>query len=169
MKKSQYREVVKVKRVKKTAKSKKWIRAKKAKVSRAKNLSLSQLVTFFTADPKRAFTKLRQAFVEAPILNYFDSEGHIQIKMDALSYAISGIFSQLISDDLGQWHPVVFFSRKMFLTETWYETHNGELLAIIEVFKTWKHYLKGCKHEILVLTNDNNLQRFMDRKILRSK
>ena len=59
----------------KTAKSKNWIRAKKAKASRAKNLGQSGL--FLTADTRRAFTKLRQAFVEAPILNHFDPERHI--------------------------------------------------------------------------------------------
>ena len=58
------------------AKSKKWIQAKKAKVSRAKNLSI-QLGLFLTFKAKKAFTKLRQAFVEAPILNHFDLEHHI--------------------------------------------------------------------------------------------
>ena len=57
----------------------------------------------------------------------------------------------------------------MIPAETWYETHNGELLAIVEAFKTWRHYLEGCKHEVLVLTNHNNLCRFMDTKSLSSK
>ncbi len=57
----------------------------------------------------------------------------------------------------------------MILVETRYETHDGELLAILEVFKTWRHYLEGCKHEVLVLTDYNNLQRFMDTKSLSSK
>ncbi len=112
---------------------------------------------FFSVDAKRAFTKLRQAFIEAPILNHFDPEYHIQIEMDASGYAIGGILSQLTLDDLGQWHPVAFFFRKMIPAETRYETHNGELLAIVEAFKTWKHYLKGCKHEVLMLTDHNNL------------
>lgn len=41
--------------------------------------------------------------------------------------------------------------------ETKYETHNGELSAIIETFKTWKHYLKGSQYEILKFTNYNKL------------
>ena len=68
--------------------------------------------------------------------------------------------------DLGQWYPVAFFSRKMIPTETRYKTHNGELLAIIEAFKTWHHYLEGYKHEVLVLTDYNSLCRFMDTKSL---
>ncbi len=54
----------------------------------------------------------------------------------------------------------------MIPTETWYETYDGELLAIVEVFKTWRHYFEGCKHEVLVLTDHNNLQHFMDTKSL---
>ncbi len=57
----------------------------------------------------------------------------------------------------------------MIPTETQYKTHDGELLAIVEVFKTWKHYLEGCKYEVLVLINYNNLQRFMDTKNLSSR
>ncbi len=152
----------------KTAKSKKWIRTEKLEASRAKNLS-SQSGSFLTFEARKAFTKLRQAFVEAPILNHFDPERHIQIETDVSGYAISGILSQLTSDDLGRWHPVSFFSRKMISAETWYETHDGELLAIVEAFKTWRHYLEGCKHEVLVLIDHNNLQRFMDTKSLSSR
>ncbi len=79
---------------------------------------------------------MRQMFIEAPILNHFDPERHIQIETDTSSYAISGIFSQITLDDFGQWHPLAFFTRKMILAETRYETHDGELLAIVEAFKT---------------------------------
>ena len=54
----------------------------------------------------------------------------------------------------------------MIPAETRYETHDGELLAIVEAFKNWRHYLEDCKHEVLVLTDHNNLRRFMDTKSL---
>ncbi len=54
----------------------------------------------------------------------------------------------------------------MIPAETRYETHDVKLLAIVEAFKTWRYYLEGCKHEVLVLTDHNNLQRFMDTKSL---
>ncbi len=76
-----------------------------------------------------------------------------------MGYAISGILSQMTSNqyfsshmtnedpnsdfpksEIGQWHPVAFFSWKMIPAETWYETHNLEFLAIVEAFKTWYHY-----------------------------
>ena len=57
----------------------------------------------------------------------------------------------------------------MIPAETCYETHNGELLAIVEAFKTWKHYLESGKHEALVLTDHNNLRQFIDTKSLSSR
>ncbi len=119
----------------KTAKSKKWIQAEKLEAFRAKNLS-SQSRLFLIAEARKAFTQLKQAFVKTPILNHFDPECYIRIEMDTFGYGIGGILSQLTSDDLDRWHPVAFFFRKMILTETWYETHNRVLLAIIEAFKT---------------------------------
>ncbi len=108
-------------------------------------------------EARKSFIKLRQAFVEAPILNHFDSKHHIWIEIDASGYTISEIFSQLTLDDLGQWYLVVFFSQKMIHAEIWYETNDSKLLAIVEVFKTLRYYLEGYKHQVLILTDYNNL------------
>ena len=131
---------------------------------------------FLTPEARSAFNHLRLAFIKAPILCYFNPKCHIWIKTDASAYAIGGVLSQLASGtspdrgitqaDFGQWHPVAFFSRKMIPAETQYETHDGKCLAIVQAFKTWRHYLEGCKHEILDLTNYNNLYCFMDTKSL---
>ena len=143
------------------------------KTSKSKNLSKSKKTVrssdFLIFRAKLAFTKLKQVFFKAPILYYFDLERHIWIKMDILGYAIVRILSQLTSDDLGWWNLVDFFSQRMILTKTRYETHNSEFLAIVEVFKTWKHYLKSFWHEVFILTDHNNLQQFMNIKNLSSK
>ena len=124
---------------------------------------------FLTPGAKLAFTKLRQAFIKALILHHFDLECHIRVETDASGYAIGGVLSQLNLNDLGQWHPVNFFSRKMIPAKTRYETYNGELLAIVEAFKTWRHYLEGSQHKVLILTDHNNLCRFIETKSLSSK
>ena len=56
---------------------------------------------FLTSGARKAFTKLRQVFVKALILNHFDLEYYIQIETDTSGYIIGRIFSQLILDDLG--------------------------------------------------------------------
>ena len=116
-----------------------------------------------------AFSKLRQTVIKALILHHFEPERHIRVKTDASGYAIGGVFSQLTSDNLSQWHPVAIFSRKMIPAKTRYETHDGELLAIIEAFKTWRNYLERSQHEVLILTNHNNFCHFMKTKSLSSR
>ena len=171
------------------AKSRKSSKSKKSKGEKSKkppksgnspNFGVTETgPSFLTPKARIAFNRLRLAFTKAPIFWCFDPKCHIWIKTDALGYAIGGVLSQLASrtspdgvvtkTDLDQWHPVAFFSRKMILAETWYKTHDKDFLAIVEVFKTWRHYLKGHKHEVFVFTDHNNLCRFMDTKNLSSK
>ncbi len=140
---------------------------------------------FLTPEAKKAFIYLWKAFTKAPILRHFDPEYHIQIETDVSGYTIGGVLSQMTSDqhfsghmiheddfprsEIGQWHLVAFFSQKMISTETQYKTHNQELLVIVEAFKTWRHYLEGCKYEVFVLTDHNNLHQFIDTKSLSSR
>ena len=79
---------------------------------KVRNLSKSKKTElgFLTSRARMAFTKLRQAFIKAPILHHFDPERHIQVKTNASGFAIGGVLSQLTLDDLGQWHLVAFFS-----------------------------------------------------------
>ena len=118
------------------------------------------------------------SFYQSTNLRHFDLECHIQLETDASGYAIRGVLSQLIpnqetSDEAIRsnvdWHLEASFSRKMIPAETRYKTHDGELLAIAETFKTWWHYLEGCKHKVLVLTNHNNLRQFKHMKSLSSR
>ena len=141
------------------------------KSSKSKNLSKSKKTEsgFLSLGARKAFTKLRQAFIKTPILHHFDLECHIRVETDISGYAICGVLNQLTSDDLGRWHPVAFFSKKMIPAKTMYETHDIEFLAIVEAFKTWKHYLEGFQHEVLVLIDHNNLRRFMETKNLSSR
>ena len=129
------------------------------------NVKATRFLTFKT---RVIFTQLRQAFTKALILWYFDPEYHIRIETDASIYAIGEVLSRLILNNLGPWYLVVYFSRKMITAKIRYETHNDELLAIIEGFKTWCHYLEGCKYKVLVHTDHNNLCQFIDIKSLSS-
>lgn len=54
----------------------------------------------------------------------------------------------------------------MIPIETWYKTHDKELLAIIKAFKIWRYYQEDYKYEVLILTDYNNLQKFIDTKNL---
>ena len=69
------------------------------------NLSKSKKTVgsdFLTLVAKLMFTKLRQAFLKAPILHHFNSERYIWIEMDVSGYTIGGVLSQLTLDNLGR-------------------------------------------------------------------
>ena len=57
----------------------------------------------------------------------------------------------------------------MIPAKTRYKMHDAKLLAIVKAFKNWHHYLEGYQYEVLMLTDHNNLRRFMDTKSLSSR
>ena len=123
------------------------------------NIGAIEEPNFLTLNAKKAFNHLQLAFIKAPILLIIDLKSHIQIKTDLSDYAIGRVSSQLnlnFHASSNQWYLIAYFFRKIIPTKTQYKTHNAELLAIIEVFKTWRHYLESDKYKVLVLINYNN-------------
>jgi hypothetical protein len=118
----------------------------------------------FTQAAQEAFEETKQCFKDAPVLAHFDPSRDSQLETDASGYAISGIYSQ--KQDDGQWHPVAFYSRKLISAETRYETHDLEMLAIVNAFKTWRHYLEGTQKPMVVWSDHANLRTFMSTKEL---
>jgi len=59
--------------------------------------------------------------------------------------------------------------RKLLLAECNYKTYDSELLAIVEGFKQFCHYLKGVVHIVQVLSDHNNLRGFIGVKQLNSR
>lgn len=57
---------------------------------------------FFIFGTKLTFIKLSQTFCTAPILYHFDLKFHVQIDINALSYAIDRVFNKLTSNNLNQ-------------------------------------------------------------------
>ena len=92
----------------KTTKSKILIKSKNHDFSlNSKNMEAKP--DFLIPKARLAFTKLKQAFVEAPILYHFDPKYHIRILINVSGYVIGGILSQLTSNELSSWYPVIFF------------------------------------------------------------
>ena len=115
-----------------------------------------------------SFSALKKQFLTAPVLAHFDPTKPIRLETDASLMAISGILSQPgpMKDEKVQYHPVAYFSRKMIPAERNYDTHDQELLAIVESFKHWRHYLEGAKYQIELNTDHANLIGFMSTKVL---
>jgi len=122
---------------------------------------------------ERVFRQLKAAFTTAPLLLHFDPAKPCFVEPDASGSAIAGVLSQPDDADgttgRAHRHPIAFYSRKLNPAEMNYETHDSELLAIVEAFKQWRHYLEGSAHTVTVLTDHNNLRYFMTTKELNGR
>jgi len=115
-------------------------------------------------EANQAFSKLKTAFTQAPVLAHFDPEKPIRLITDASGYAFAGILLQ--PDERNRFHPVAFWSRKMQPAELNWPTHDTELNAIAESITQWRHYLEGSKHAFEVLSDHSNLQGFSKQHTL---
>ena len=66
-------------------------------------------------------------------------------------------------------HPVAFFSKKLNGPQLNYQIHDKELMAIIEAFREWKHYLSDTAYQVKVYTDHKNLATFTTKKELNKR
>jgi hypothetical protein len=117
---------------------------------------------YWGKEQDEAFEELKRRFTTAPILAHFYPERKTVIETDASDFALGCVLSQYQGKRL---HPVAFHSRKLNNAERNYEIHDKELLAILEAFKEWKHYLVGADEPVTVFTDHQNLQYFLTTKV----
>lgn len=118
----------------------------------------------WTSTQDEAFKSLKRHFTTAPILQHFNPSQPITVETDASDFAIAGVLNQPNSQ--GILHPIAFYSRKLDDSEVNYDIYDKELLAIVDSFQVWRHYLQGSKHQITVFTDHKNLEYFKSCKNL---
>jgi len=111
-----------------------------------------------------SFNQLKEAFTTAPILAHFQPGTQLTVETNASDYAIAGILSITGSDD--EIRPIMFYSHTLTAPKLNYDTHDKELLAIFEAFKSWRHYLEGPAFPIDIVTDHKNLEYFSTSKVL---
>ena len=116
----------------------------------------------------QAFLHLLGTFQTAPLLRHYDPELPIRLEADASDVALGGVLSQL-QKDTRKWHPVAFFSKQFKGAELNYSTPDKELMAIVECFRHWRHYLDGSQHLIEVWSDHINLQGFIKQPRINSR
>ena len=109
-------------------------------------------------------SRSQTAFTTAPILVHPDFAKAFYLETDASDFALGVVLSQMGVD--GKLHPVAFYSRKFSAAEINYEIHDKELLAIVDSFQEWRHFLEGATHPVTVYTDHKNLEYFMSARIL---
>ena len=118
----------------------------------------------WTQQCQHAFEKLKYRFTTAPILCHYHPERHKQIETDASDLAKAGILSQYEPDK--RWHPLAFYNKRFLLAELNYDVHDKEMVVIVKCFQEWRHFLMGALAQIVVYTDDKNLEYFNTTKLL---
>ena len=115
----------------------------------------------WTEDCKKAFQDLKQAFIIAPVLAYFDPELETWVESNFSDFVIASAFSQLHN---GKLRLVAYFSKKLTLAECNYMIYNKELLTIVKSFDMWRPELASTAGPVKVYTDHRNLKYFITTK-----
>jgi len=118
----------------------------------------------FNSSCQDAFNSLKKAFTSASILTHWIPDAQLIVETDASDYALAAILSVVNEDN--EVHLVVFHSHTFTAVELNYDIHDKKLLAIIEAFKIWRHYLEGPAYPIDVVMDYKNLEYFSTTKVL---
>jgi hypothetical protein len=118
----------------------------------------------WNAKADQEFETLKKAFTTAPILTHPDFQKSFFLKTNDSDFALGAVLSQPNKD--GRLHPVAFHSRKFTAAEINNEIHDKELLAIVDPFQEWRHFLEGAQHPVTVYIDHKNLEYFMSAKVL---
>ncbi|KAH6563597.1 hypothetical protein BASA62_008432 [Batrachochytrium salamandrivorans] len=125
---------------------------------------ISAVQSWPTPKKEKSLQDLKTAFANSDFLTHPDDSRPFILETDASDYAISGVLSQY--DDSNTLRPIAFYARQMNSAEQNYEIYDKELLAVVESFKHWRHFLQGGLHPVTVLCDHKNLEYFMTTKKL---
>lgn len=85
----------------------------------------------------------------ALILVHPDFTKAFYLEINTSNFALEAVLLQMDIDK--KLHPVVFYFQKFSATQINYEIQDKELLAIVDLFQEWRHFLKGAAHPMIVV------------------
>ena len=106
-----------------------------------------------------AFSYLKQAITQAPILVGPNWKKPFKGHIDASTEAVGGTLTQ--KDDEGNDRVIAFFSKKLSPAETNYTANDRELLGLIYFLERFRCYLEGSEFEII--TDNQVLKSFFTK------
>ena len=115
---------------------------------------------------QNSFKKVKDYIKNGAILNHPDTSKPFYLFTDASDNALGSVLTQLVE---GVYRPIEFFSRKFGQSELNYSVYDKELLAIVESFKNWRHFLIHSTEEVQVFCDHNNLKFFRTTQLLKPR
>lgn len=110
----------------------------------------------WTEEANRAFMKLKESLVSAPVLACPDFDRPFIVHCDASSFGLGGMLTQKFDDAE---HPIAYASRSLSKAERNYSATEREALAVIFAIEKFQAYL-GSRH-FTVVTDHASLKWFM--------
>jgi hypothetical protein len=110
----------------------------------------------WTKERDNAFNKLKERFLEEPILKIYKFAVPTCIIVDASNIATGGVLEQKQEDN--HWHPVAYCSSLISKEERNYLIYNREMLGLIRTLEDWQHFLEGLPEPFEVLTDHKNIE-----------
>ena len=112
----------------------------------------------WTPDCNQAFVNLKHALCSSPVLRSPNFSRPFILQTDASERGIGAVLSQ--RSDMGEEHPVAFYSRKLLPREEKYSTIEKECLAIKAACWSFRVYLLGRP---FVVQTDHRALEWLDR------
>ena len=116
----------------------------------------------WSEEQESAHRELIEQLTEAPVLAVADPTKKYILNTDASDVGLGAVLQQ--EDDLGNLHPLEYFSKTLNSTERNYTTYEKELMAIYCAATHWKHYIEGAELESLFKTDHAALKNIFTRK-----
>lgn len=120
----------------------------------------------FGVNQIRAFELLKDRLVTEPVLRIYNPSAETELHTDASSLGFGGCLLQKQADD-GQFHPIMFFSKRTTDAESKYHSFELETAALIYSLKRFRVYLHGIK--FTVVTDCNALKQTLAKQELNAK
>ncbi|CEL54177.1 hypothetical protein RSOLAG1IB_11575 [Rhizoctonia solani AG-1 IB] len=103
-----------------------------------------------------SFQEPKRRVTNRPVLAHSDPNKPYFLETDASGIAMGAILSQQSED--GRLHPIAYMSKSFNDVERNYNTHDKELLAIIQALEEWQIFLESTPQPITVFTDHCNLE-----------
>lgn len=110
----------------------------------------------WTTEAQGAFSRLKQALSEAPVLALPDFQVPFTVETDASGVGMGAILSQ-------RGHPIAYFSKPFPLKLHHASTYVRELFAVTTAVRKWRQYLLG--HRFTIITDHRSLKELLTQVI----
>jgi len=105
-----------------------------------------------------AFENLKKRFLERPVLVIPDPSKQFFMESDTSKWATGAVLRQ--HNNNGELKPCGYISHSLTQTERNYDIYDREMLAIYRALRTWRHFLEGSKHKVIIMSDHKNLTYF---------